>query len=194
MRNIIGCILVALLLMACETDYSPKPVAYLRIDLPDSITYKKTETECPWVSEIPEKSFLIGSTDKKAAKGDCWKTWVYPKHKAEVYLTYKKINEENSLRELLDNMHQLSYEHQVKANRIRTSNKYDEEQKKLSLIYEIDGDVASSIQFCLTDSTKNYLRGALYFRSKPNADSIAPVLAMLKKDIHHFMDELEWQE
>ncbi len=47
--------------------------------------------------------------------------------------------------------------------------------------YSIDGNTASSIQFFLTDSTKNYLRGALYFNEQPRQDSIQPVLDFSKR-------------
>jgi gliding motility-associated lipoprotein GldD len=61
------------------------------------------------------------------------------------------------------------------------------------LIYEIGGNAASSIQFFLTDSTKHFIRGALYFNVAPNTDSISPVVDFVKKDIYHMIKTFEWK-
>jgi gliding motility-associated lipoprotein GldD len=61
------------------------------------------------------------------------------------------------------------------------------------LVYDLGGAVASPVQFYLTDSTNHFLRGSLYFEAKPNPDSIAPVLAYVKKDIELFTRSLEWK-
>ena len=47
--------------------------------------------------------------------------------------------------------------------------------------------------FYLTDSTDHFLYGALYFRCRPNADSLAPVTARLREDIRHFAGTLSWE-
>ncbi|HEY1061271.1 MAG TPA: gliding motility lipoprotein GldD, partial [Daejeonella sp.] len=61
------------------------------------------------------------------------------------------------------------------------------------IYYSIDGNTASSVQFFLTDSTKNYLRGALYFNEQPRLDSIQPVLDFVKKDIDQMIKTFKWR-
>jgi len=61
-------------------------------------------------------------------------------------------------------------------------------------IYEILGNTASQIQFYVTDSTKNFVKGALYFNTTPNYDSILPAIAYLKKDIVHLMETMSWKK
>jgi gliding motility-associated lipoprotein GldD len=61
------------------------------------------------------------------------------------------------------------------------------------IFYELDGSTATNAQFYVTDSTHHFLRGSLYFNSRTNQDSIAPVLAHLKKDVIHLINTLEWK-
>ncbi|MBP7211183.1 MAG: gliding motility lipoprotein GldD, partial [Paludibacteraceae bacterium] len=61
------------------------------------------------------------------------------------------------------------------------------------ILYEIRGNTASSVQFVLTDSTKNFLRGALYFNNRPNKDSLAPVINYIKDDVIRIMETTKWQ-
>jgi len=46
----------------------------------------------------------------------------------------------------------------------------------------------------LTDSVKNFIRGALYFSSTPNADSLKPVQEFLQKDMEHLINTFRWKE
>ena len=61
------------------------------------------------------------------------------------------------------------------------------------MLYDIGGDAASPSQFFVTDSSTNFLRGALYFNAEPNADSIAPSIAFVKEDIEHMLKSLKWK-
>ena len=56
------------------------------------------------------------------------------------------------------------------------------------MLYKLEGNTASAIQFVLTDSTQYFFRGALYFNAAPNKDSIAPVLQFIEKDIIQLME------
>ena len=62
------------------------------------------------------------------------------------------------------------------------------------MVYDIEGNAASSIQFFLTDSTKHFIRGALYFNAVPNTDSISPVVDYIRKDIYRMIETFEWKE
>ncbi len=53
--------------------------------------------------------------------------------------------------------------------------------------------MASPFVFYLTDSTDNFLYGALYFDVRPNADSLAPVTERIRADMHHLATTLRWQ-
>jgi hypothetical protein len=46
----------------------------------------------------------------------------------------------------------------------------------------------------VTDSTKHYLRGSLYFDAEPNPDSLAPVVEFFRNDIIHLIETLKWKD
>ena len=62
------------------------------------------------------------------------------------------------------------------------------------MFYEVLGDAASQAQFYVTDSTQHFVTGSLYFRAKPNYDSIYPAAIYLQKDIRKIMESLRWRE
>ena len=86
-----------------------------------------------------------------------------------------------------------SYKHEVKASGIEEKLVAKDTDKVYGLIYEIGGNAASSIQFFLTDSTKNFIRGALYFNVAPNTDSISPVTDFVRQDIYHLIETFKWK-
>ena len=61
-------------------------------------------------------------------------------------------------------------------------------------MYNLQGPVASPIQFFATDSCEHFLRGSLYLYHSPNPDSLQPSLAHIEKDIVHLIETLAWNE
>ena len=59
--------------------------------------------------------------------------------------------------------------------------------------YEITGPVASQSQFYVTDSIDQFLTAALYFKVKPNYDSILPAVRYIQKDMVRMLETLEWK-
>jgi hypothetical protein len=49
------------------------------------------------------------------------------------------------------------------------------------------------MQFYVTDSNKNFMRGALYFNSHTQWDSLQPVVKFLEKDTKKMLETLEWR-
>lgn len=174
----------------CGDQPVPKPIGYYRIDLPDH-AYKSKDPKCPFTFEISEYSRLVYSQSPDSL-GDCWFSIAYPKWKARVYLTYKPI-EGNDLHRYIEEAHGMVYEHQIKANRIASATVRRDSARVYGLTYELGGEVASPFQFYLTDSTRHFLRGSLYFNARPNPDSIAPVLKYVTEDLDHLIRSIEWE-
>ena len=71
----------------------------------------------------------------------------------------------------------------------------DRSRNLFGLAYSLEGSgAASPYQFFLTDSSSNFLRGALYFNTVPNNDSLQPVIDFIKKDIVHLFATFHWKE
>ena len=116
----------------------------------------------------------------------------YPNLNATINLTYRQV--ENNLDELFIESEKLTFNHAIKADGI-SSIPFDNAVKKVyGSMYEVSGNAASPIQFHITDSTKNFITGAVYFNVQPNYDSILPAISYLQKDIKHLMETIEWKE
>lgn len=85
----------------------------------------------------------------------------------------------------------MAYTHTIKAESIQE--KYFKKDQIFGLIYYIEGNTASSTQFFVTDSTRHFLRGALYFNQHPDKDSLAPVISYLREDIVNLMETVRFR-
>lgn len=180
-------LLIFALLACSENPPVPKPKGYFRIKLPEK-KYVKFDKICAYNFETPLYS-KIDTTP--SGKEPCWINIHYPNFDATLHLSYKPVK--NNLPAYLEDARTLTYKHTSKANDIEEILVKNPEKKVFGLIYDVKGNAASSLQFYVTDSTHHFLRGALYFNTAPNYDSIQPVLEFLKKDIDHFIQTLEWK-
>jgi gliding motility-associated lipoprotein GldD len=181
-------LLAALLLAACTGDPVPKPRGYFRIDLPEQ-AYERWEPPCPFAAEVPVYARPLGT-----ARSDrpCWWNLTFPGQRAIVHLTYQRVN--NDLLDLVNEAQGYKARHEVKADRIRTERVMNDTARVYGNLYAIEGDVASPFVFYVTDSTRHFLYGSLYFSARPNADSLAPVTERLRADLRHFVGTLRWRD
>ena len=61
------------------------------------------------------------------------------------------------------------------------------------VFFKVGGNAATSKQFFMSDTTKNFIRGALYFDATPNTDSLRPVQNFLQVDIEHLINTFRWK-
>lgn len=176
-------------LCACRKELpTPKPIGYFRIDLPEVSYSKKTPEYCPF--SFPQSKLGRLEYTSTEAEENCWFNLSYPKFGAKFYFTYKEIK--GNLRAYIEESRSMTYEHQIKANRINEKMIVDTTRSVYGLVYDLGGAVASPVQLYLTDSTHHFLRGSLYFEARPNPDSIQPVLDYIKLDLDRIVEELEW--
>jgi gliding motility-associated lipoprotein GldD len=177
-----------LLTISCKKDYVPKPRGYFRISFPEK-AYKILDSKTfPYRFEIPVYSKIVADNDRLAEP--FWVNLEIPKNKAELHISYKNVD--NNLMKLTEDSRTLAYKHSIKADAINERVFVNPEKKVYGTIYLIDGNAASPLQFYLTDSTKHFLRGALYIREVPNIDSIRPVIEFLTPDVIHLIETTEW--
>lgn len=182
----IGVLAIGLGLMwGCErtSNRVPKPNGYFRIDLPNP-RYLQIPDDYPYRFEVSQ----LARIQKK--QEITWMNLVYPSLNASIHITYRTI--ESNFAELVEESRDLAFVHAEKADGIAERVFTNDQKNVYALLYEIEGNTASNLQFVATDSTRHFLRGALYFNSEPNFDSIQPVLAFFQKDIAHLIESLEW--
>jgi gliding motility-associated lipoprotein GldD len=190
MRKILLFIPVLLGLIACEETYLPKPPGYNRIDLP-AHGYQKLSDGYPYQLEYSKYSQV--EADSFNLEEDNWINLHYVDFEAKVHLTYKEIDEEISFQKLSNDAFKLTAKHQMKAYGIQESVALTPEGYT-GVIAELTGEVPTQFQFFVTDSTKNFLRGALYFNTAMKNDSLSPVIEYIKVDMAHLMNSVKFQK
>ena len=161
---LVTAILLALTVVSCKDDVLPKPASFLRLDYPEA-KYVNFENNCPFAFQMNEDAVIKGEKD-------CGFAITYPKMKATIYLTYKPVN--GNIDKLLRDAQKLTYEHVIKADDILEQPYLNSEKKVYGMFYQVDGNAATNSQFYVTDSTKHFVIGSVYFYAKPNFDSIMP--------------------
>ena len=167
----------------------PKPHGYFRIELPKQ-EYRLYESVCPMNLEVSTAAQIEVFRDRQSADS-CWFNIYYPRYNARVHCTYISVG--NRLNDLIDDAYGFAAKHEMKATALRRTLVSDTLRHVHGILYDIEGDAASNVQFFLTDSSQHFLRGALYFFNPPNPDSIAPVLQFVRGDINHIAQTLEWR-
>lgn len=182
--------LVTILISACTKDYQPKPKGYNRLVLPAE-EYRLSPDSLPYQFEYSTSARLLRDSSWISEK--YWIEIYYPLLKANIHITYKRLNnKEEFLKALLNDSYNLTSKQQIKASAI------DElitvtPSGKTAVIAEIAGEVPTQLQFTMTDSSRNFLRGALYFNTAVQNDSLAPAIEFMKKETLHFINTLQWK-
>ena len=181
-------LLFSLLFAACESEFTPRPKGYFRIDFPEK-KYSNFVSDCPFSFELPQYCTVNPYHGTQSEKG--WMDLDFTRYKAKIHLSYFDLK--GDLAKHLEDSRSLAYKHTVKADGIEEQPFLNPVKKVYGLVYGISGNAASSLQFYITDSTSHFVRGALYFNASPNSDSTAPVLRFIKTDVTKLIESFEWK-
>lgn len=206
------CITMIGFFSSCNSNYTSKKKGYFQIDFPaheyqlftrDNFPY---EFEYPVYAKISQDSNYFDSNPEN----QFWINVDFPKFDAKIFLSYKEIGGKaiykvkkadgsfrdsagiNYFENMVNDAYTLTNKNDVVASSIKdslftTPNNID------GIFFTVGGNAATAKQFFLTDSTKNFIRGALYFDATPNADSLKPVQDFLHKDIIHLINSFRWK-
>ena len=184
----IACMCV-LFVASCDREYLPKPLGYNRLELPEP-AYQSLPDSLPYTFNYSKHAILLADTSYVRDK--FWIEIYYPTIKSNIHITYKQLNgNKGLLKEFMDDAYTLTAKHQIKAyaiNEVITVTP----SGKTAVIAELEGEVPSQFQFTMTDSARHFLRGALYFNTKVQNDSLAPAIEYMKRDMMHMINTLEW--
>ena len=167
----------------------PKKKSYFRIDFPEK-KYTDYESQCPVRFEVPNYAKIENVPGEEGNTG-CWFNLIVPRLRATVYCSYFPVN--NDLEKHISKAYDFTLMHEVKATAIRRTQVRIDSTKMYGIIYDLEGDAASQLQFFVTDSVNHFMRGVLYFRNKPNADSLAPCLNFMREDLVHMIETMHWK-
>jgi len=169
---------------------APRPKGFNRIELPNA-SYVSLEKGHPFTFEVSSFAKVLKDTVSWAEPH--WLYVYYPRWDAFIQLTYKPLNNNpKKLASLIQDAYTLASKHQGKASGIQDYVMTTKSGRKAGLI-ELEGEVATSFQFYTTDSTKHFLRGAVYVKTATANDSLAPIIKFIKQDAIHLIQTLEWK-
>ena len=172
---------------SCNKDYSPKPRGYYRIEFPKK-SYRQLNNPLPYNFLIP--AYSLSTPDLLNPNQKEWITIEIPGNHAQIHISYKKID--HNLSQLIEESRTLVYKHSQKASSIEEQIFMYPSKRTFGTLYTLKGNAASPMQFYLTDSVSNFLRGALYIKEVPNYDSLRPVISFLSEDVIKMIESTQW--
>jgi gliding motility-associated lipoprotein GldD len=183
-------------LVGCNSDYTAgKKKGYFKIEFPEKKYQVFQQTGYPYSFEYPVYAQVIKDStffDDKA--GDWWINIDVPKLDGRIYISYKEIGSKNNFDSLRNDAYKMATKQHISISTGITDSLIKTPHGIGGLYYSLEGNTATANQFFLTDTTRHFLRGALYFDAAPNADSLGIVNDFLKKDLLHLINTLKWSD
>jgi gliding motility-associated lipoprotein GldD len=182
-----------LILFACNSNYTvSKKRGFFRIDLPKRAYQKFEQPGYPYSFEYPVYAIKDTAFFEDKPENPWWINIDFPQFAARVHLSYKIVTARN-FDTLVNDAFKMAYkQHTSKASDIIDS-EFVSRRGINGIYFTLAGNTATGNQFFLTDTTRHFLRGALYFNATPNEDSISVVNNFLKEDLRHLINTLEWK-
>jgi len=211
LKLVIFIILIFPLSISCNSGYTSKKKGYYKIDFPQRQYVKFDTAGFPYTFEYPVYARIIKDSAyfENTADNPYWVNVDFPTFRGKIFISYKTIGGKslykvktatgykdsvgiNSLEAMVNDSYKLTYKNDVKAYSIEDSLMHTP-NNITGIFFKLTGSVATAKQFFLTDSTKHFLRGALYFDATPNEDSLKVVNDFLQEDMNHMINTLQWK-
>ena len=180
-------------LLGCNSDYVPKQRGYFNISFPERKYLVFDQPGYPYRFEYPVYGKVIQDTTffENVPENPYWINIDFPQFQGKIHISYKQIGA-NSFEKLKDDAYKLTYKHTLKATSIDDS-VINTPLGVSGMFFHVGGNAATGKQFFLSDSTRHFLRGALYFDTTPNEDSLSVVSDFLEQDMLHLINTFQWK-
>jgi gliding motility-associated lipoprotein GldD len=205
------CALV-LALFACNSAPVPKPKGYFRIDFPPRGYQRFDQPGYPYSFEYHVYASILKDSTyfEQSPDNPYWINVDFPLFHGRIYLSYINIGTHalykvkgpsgvyhdslgvNTFDKLVNDAFNLTNRHSEVASSIDQTPVHPRPDI-YGFVFEVGGNAATRYQFFLTDSVRHFIRGALYFDSPPNEDSLRPVNKFLFEDMKHLIGTLQWK-
>ena len=183
---------------ACANVATPRPYGYYRITTPDtaytdfqsSILNSQLSTlNYPYTFALSQNAVVQPRLDTDEPY---WVNLFYPALNATIHCSYKPVN--GNLRELTNDALEFVYRNASFANAIPEREYAHPEEHVYGVLFDLEGNTASSCQFFVTDSVRHFFRASVYCNCPPNADSLAPVYDYLRTDVIKMVETFQWKK
>lgn len=190
-------VLILFISVSCgdDTVYLPKPRMYPKITFPEGgkqtfdASYCKMTFDYPVYSKIVKDNYFF---DGKPID-PCWFNVEFNDLDGTLHCSYIPIDNRAHYDKLINESFRLVEEHNTKAN-YRQEEYIQNGNGVGGLYFTLGGEVATNMQYVLTDTTQHFFRASLYFNSKVRPDSIRPIYEFVKKDVDEMIESFKWTE
>lgn len=205
-------LLATVIFFSCNSPYVSKKRGYFKIDLPER-KYQKFEREgFPYSFEYPVYGDIMQDSTyfDSNPENPYWINIDFPKFGGRIFLSYKQVGGKalykvkqpdgtykdsfavNEFDRMVEDAFKLTNKNDVVSTSIKQS-LITTPTNVSGVFFKVGGNAATALQFFLSDTTKNFIRGALYFNTTPNSDSIKPAQDFLQADIEHMINTFRWK-
>jgi len=198
-------------LFSCNSNYASKRTGYFKIDFPERKYVQFDNKDFPYSFEYPAYAQVIKDSTffDSNPENPYWINIDFPQFGGRIFLSYKIIGGSatykikmpdgtykdslgiNVFDKMVDDAFKLTNKNESVASSIKDSLMHTP-NGLTGVFFKVGGNAATSKQFFLSDTTKNFIRGALYFNVTPNVDSLRPVQDFLQTDIEHLINTFKW--
>ena len=186
---------LAIIFSACREDhYTPKPRTYPRVDLPEQ-RYSTFELEdCPFTFDVPAHARTIKDLSYFNDKPPhpCWFNIHYDGLAADIFMSYHEIRQRADYEGLIADVYRVVSQVNKRSD-FMAENRFINSNGASGIRFDFEGPAASPIQFFVSDTSHHFLKGALYFNTRVNVDSLAPVTQFVKQDINRMLQTFKWE-
>lgn len=182
------------LLTSCNSTFVQKPQGFFKIDFPKHQYQTFNEPGYPYSFDYPTYAKVVKDTSFFEAKPEnpYWINIDFPQFNGRIYISYKDVGAKNNFSKMVNDAFSLTYKHTSKATGINDS-LLSTPNGVHGIFFRVGGNAATAKQFFLSDTTKHFLRGALYFDAAPNEDSLRIVNNFLQQDLLHLINTFKWK-
>ncbi len=181
-------------LLSCNDDYIIKPRGYYKIALPQKKYQKFEQPGYPYSFEYPLYGNITQDTSFFEARPEnpYWINIDIPQLNGRIHISYKDVRK-NNFDSLVNDSYTLAYKQHTNVATGIKPEPFTTPGGVEGVYFNLKGNTATANQFFITDTTKHFLRGALYFDATPNEDSLRPVNEFLKADLQHLINTIQWK-
>jgi gliding motility-associated lipoprotein GldD len=196
---------------ACNSTYTSKKTGYYKIDFPERKYTLFQKEGFPYSFEYPVYAQVVKDSTyfDQDMQNPYWINLDFPELGGRIFLSYKAIGGKSTYKvkqpdgsykdslgtNVFDLMVNDAFKLTSKNETVATSIKdslFHTKNGITGVFFRVGGNAATAKQFFMSDTTKNFFRGALYFDVTPNADSLRPVVDFLQQDIDHLINTFKW--
>ena len=187
---VIGFALLIFIALSCtDSGSTPKPRGFYRIDIPQAQYMDFSLDDLPCSFNVSQ---LVTVELPPVEASENWLNLTYPTLNAKIYCSFHRITPadltglENECRELVS-------KNARNADGITEQLYENPEMQVYGMLFLLEGETVSPVQFMLTDSTSRFFRGALYYECKPNVDSLSTVTQYLNENVVELIQSFHWK-